>query len=188
MFGAFEGIIRITLADYRYYELGDIKSMSKEKTYITLWIISLLFPLLVLFFMYSNINLYVVFVSLGYKFVLGLLGVTAAAKNWKEFKEDQRIHRRPLIPFYILAVIVAQVLLLSLLSIFLSGNAAIATGSGYAIIMALWLIAYVLGTYAWEVEFFKMIENSAVRIAFAISTPVLLFLAEAIVILGVMAL
>lgn len=162
--------------------------MNKEKTYITLWIVSLVMPLLVMLFMYTGLNLYVVLASFAFKFILGIIGITCATKNWQAFKEEKRAQRKPLVPFYIIAVLVIQIVFLTLLSVVLSDSEAVATGSGYALMIAVWVAALLAGTYAWEVEFLKVVENTGVRTAFAISTPLLLFTAETIVVIGAMAL
>lgn len=162
--------------------------MNKEKIFITLWALTLLCPLLVMFFMYSDLNLIVVFSSLTFKSVLGMLGFYFATKNWEKFKEDCKLQKKPLIPFYILAVIVIQIILITVIMVFISSSGDIASGSGYAFGIGLYILFILAGTYCWEVEFLKTIENSIIRLAFAVSTPLLLFTSEIIVLILIMGL
>ncbi len=162
--------------------------MNKEKFYITLWAISLLCPLLVLFFMYSGLNLLVVLSSLSYKAFLGILGIIAASQNWGLFKEEAKMQKKALVPFFILAIVILQVVVITVFMVLFSSSGEIATGSGFALVAGFFILFLLGGTYCWEVQFLKLIENKPLRIAFCISTPVLLYTSEVIVLIRIMGL
>ena len=149
--------------------------MTKSKTYIVLWIFSVVVSLMVFSFPSQEIFIYPVAISLIYKFLLGIPGTLLYFKDKPGFTEAKKNIKKLLIPFDILAVLVLQIVLITVLMVITSSNKEIALGTPYAIGFLIGIVLLLISTYLWEIEFFRVVENKVVRIIFSILTPIFLF-------------
>ena len=149
--------------------------MKKNVIYICLWIFSIMISALVFAFPSQEMIIYPICISMIYKFLIGIPGIIFRIKDKSGFIEAKRANKKALVPFYIIAVFVLQIVLIMLFMVITSSKADIASGSLYAIAFTAAIALVLWGTFCWEVEFLNTVENKGVRILFSILTPVLLF-------------
>lgn len=153
--------------------------MQKKDLYFVLWIAAFMASAFPFFFLGTDGWDIPVMVSLAYKFGLGIVGTTAAVKKWEAFKEEKKAHRAVMVPFYIVALIVIQIVFITVFMAVTSSKQAIFEESSNLVAFAILIVMFLVGNYFWEIEFFRTIEQKSVRIAFAITTPFILFLSDA---------
>jgi len=146
--------------------------MKKQNTYIALWIFSMLLDLAFSFSMKYAAGIFLLAFSWAVKLGLGITGIVFYKKDKVVKKVAIRENQGVLIPFYLVMVLTA-VFVFSMIS----AASAYGGGGGFLYILALvaGIVVAIGALFYWELDFFRTIENTAVRIIYGILTPVTWF-------------
>lgn len=154
--------------------------MQKKDVYFVLWLVAFLASACPYFFLTTAGEEWIIplLVSLIYKLGLCVTGTVYAVKDWKTFQEEKKMHRGVMVPFYVVVVILVQIILITVLMAFTSSRQEIYESTRYLAALAIFLIVFMVGNYFWEIDFFRTVDNKAVRIIFSITTPLILFFSD----------